>query len=133
MMTKRINKDYWDQLNDDLNNELNNILGTLKKDKEQKVIIHRGISGEFNIIVIEMPGVTKGCVDMDIETSTNTSVINIKASYDYAFMMAKKDIKLPIYVNGKIDIKSVSAEIKDGLLNIAYKYASTDKEKIEIK
>ena len=80
-----------------------------------------------------MPGVTKGCVDMDIETSTNTSVINIKASYDYAFMMAKKDIQLPIYVDGKIDVKSVSAEIKDGLLNIVYKHAPTDKEKIEIK
>ena len=125
----RIYDEYWNQLND----ELNNLIKASKKNKEQQVIVHRGVSGEFNIIVVEMPGVTKGCVDMDIETSTNTSVINIKASYDYAFMMAKKDIQLPIYVDGKIDIKSVSAEIKDGLLNIAYKYASTDKEKIEIK
>ena len=125
----RIYDEYWNQLND----ELNNLIKASKKNKEQQVIVHRGVSGEFNIIVVEMPGVTKGCVDMDIETSTNTSVINIKASYDYAFMMAKKDIQLPIYVDGKIDVKSVSAEIKDGLLNIAYKYASTDKEKIEIK
>lgn len=125
----RIYDEYWNQLND----ELNNLIKASKKSKEQQVIVHRGVSGEFNIIVVEMPGVTKGCVDMDIETSTNTSVINIKASYDYAFMMAKKDIQLPIYVDGKIDTKSVSAEIKDGLLNIAYKYASTDKEKIEIK
>lgn len=128
-MTNKLYDDYWSQLN----YELNNLIKTSKKEKEQQVIVHRGVSGEFNIIVIEMPGVTKGCVDMDIETSTNTSVINIKASYDYAFMMAKKDIQLPIYVDGKIDTKSVSAEIKDGLLNIAYKYASTDKEKIEIK
>lgn len=127
-MTK-LYDDYWSQLNYDLNN----LIKSSKKEKEQQVIVHRGISGEFNIIVVEMPGVTKGCVDMDIETSTNTSVINIKASYDYAFMMAKKDIQLPIYVDGKIDVKSVSAEVKDGLLNIAYKYASTDKEKIEIK
>ena len=127
-MTK-LYDDYWSQLN----YELNNLIKSSKKEKEQQVIVHRGVSGEFNIIVVEMPGVTKGCVDMDIETSTNTSVINIKASYDYAFMMAKKDIQLPIYVDGKIDTKSVSAEIKDGLLNIAYKYASTDKEKIEIK
>lgn len=127
-MTK-LYDDYWSQLN----YELNNLIKSSKKEKEQQVIVHRGISGEFNIIVVEMPGVTKGCVDMDIETSTNTSVINIKASYDYAFMMAKKDIQLPIYVDGKIDTKSVSAEIKDGLLNIAYKYASTDKEKIDIK
>ena len=125
----RIYDDYWNQLND----ELNNLIKASKKNKEQRVDVHRGVSGDFNVIVVEMPGVTKGCVDMDIETSTNTSVINIKASYDYAFMMAKKDIQLPIYVDGKIDIKSVSAEIKDGLLNIAYKYASTDKEKIEIK
>ena len=125
----RIYDEYWNQLND----ELNNLIKASKKNKEQQVIVHRGVSGEFNIIVVEMPGVTKGCVDMDIETSTNTSVINIQASYDYAFMMAKKDIKLPIYVDGKIDVKSVSAEIKDGLLNIAYKYTSTDKEKIEIK
>ena len=125
----RIYDEYWNQLND----ELNNLIKASKKNKEQHVIVHRGVSGDFNIIVVEMPGVTKGCVDMDIETSTNTSVINIKASYDYAFMMAKKDIQLPIYVDGKIDVKSVSAEIKDGLLNIAYKYASTDKEKIEIK
>ncbi len=129
MTRKTIYDDYWDQLN----NELNNLIKSTKKNKEQEVVVHRGVSGEFNIIVVEMPGVTKGCVDMDIETSTNTSVINIRASYDYAFMMAKKDIKLPIYVDGKIDTKSVSAEIKDGLLNIAYKYASTDKEKIEIK
>lgn len=128
-MTNKLYDDYWSQLN----YELNNLIKTSKKEKEQQVIVHRGVSGEFNIIVVEMPGVTKGCVDMDIETSTNTSVINIKASYDYAFMMAKKDIQLPIYVDGKIDTKSVSAEIKDGLLNIAYKYASTDKEKIEIK
>lgn len=128
-MTNKLYDDYWSQLN----YELNNLIKTSKKEKEQQVIVHRGVSGEFNIIVIEMPGVTKGCVDMDIETSTNTSIINIKASYDYAFMMAKKDIQLPIYVDGKIDTKSVSAEIKDGLLNIAYKYASTDKEKIEIK
>ena len=127
-MTK-LYDDYWSQLNYDLNN----LIKSSKKEKEQQVIVHRGISGEFNIIVVEMPGVTKGCVDMDIETSTNTSVINIKACYDYAFMMAKKDIQLPIYVDGKIDTKSVSAEIKDGLLNIAYKYASTDKEKIDIK
>ena len=125
----RTHNEYWDQLND----ELNNLIKASKKNKEQQVIIHRGVSGEFNIIVVEMPGVTKGCVDMDIETSTNASVINIKASYDYAFMMAKKDIQLPIYVDGKVDTKSVSAEVKDGLLNIAYKYASTDKEKIEIK
>ena len=128
-MTNKLYDDYWSQLN----YELNNLIKTSKKEKEQQVIVHRGVSGDFNIIVIEMPGVTKGCVDMDIETSTNTSVINIKASYDYAFMMAKKDIQLPIYVDGKIDVKSVSAEVKDGLLNIAYKYASTDKEKIEIK
>lgn len=128
-MPNKLYDDYWSQLN----YELNNLIKSSKKEKEQQVIVHRGVSGDFNIIVIEMPGVTKGCVDMDIETSTNTSVINIKASYDYAFMMAKKDIQLPIYVDGKIDIKSVSAEIKDGLLNIAYKYASTDKEKIEIK
>lgn len=128
-MTNKLYDDYWSQLN----YELNNLIKTSKKEKEQRVIVHRGVSGDFNIIVIEMPGVTKGCVDMDIETSTNTSVINIKASYDYAFMMAKKDIQLPIYVDGKIDTKSVSAEIKDGLLNIAYKYASTDKEKIDIK
>lgn len=128
-MTNKLHDDYWNQLN----YELNNLIKSSKKEKEQRVIVHRGVSGDFNIIVIEMPGVTKGCVDMDIETSTNTSVINIKASYDYAFMMAKKDIQLPIYVDGKIDTKSVSAEIKDGLLNIAYKYASTDKEKIDIK
>lgn len=128
-MTNNLYDDYWSQLN----YELNNLIKSSKKEKEQQVIVHRGVSGDFNIIVIEMPGVTKGCVDMDIETSTNTSVINIKASYDYAFMMAKKDIQLPIYVDGKIDTKSVSAEIKDGLLNIAYKYASTDKERIEIK
>lgn len=128
-MTNKLYDDYWNQLN----YELNNLIKSSKKEKEQQVIVHRGVSGDFNIIVIEMPGVTKGCVDMDIETSTNTSVINIKASYDYAFMMAKKDIQLPIYVDGKIDVKSVSAEIKDGLLNIAYKYTSTDKEKIEIK
>ena len=128
-MTSKLHDDYWNQLN----YELNNLIKSSKKEKEQRVIVHRGVSGDFNIIVIEMPGVTKGCVDMDIETSTNTSVINIKASYDYAFMMAKKDIQLPIYVDGKIDTKSVSAEVKDGLLNIAYKYASTDKEKIEIK
>lgn len=128
-MTNKLHDDYWNQLN----YELNNLIKASKKEKEQRVIVHRGVSGDFNIIVIEMPGVTKGCVDMDIETSTNTSVINIKASYDYAFMMAKKDIQLPIYVDGKIDTKSVSAEIKDGLLNIAYKYASTDKEKIDIK
>ena len=125
----RIYEDYWKQLD----NELNNLIKSAKKDKEKQVIVHRGVSGEFNIIVVEMPEATKGCVDMDIETSTNKSVINIRASYDYAFMMARKDIELPIYVDGKIDIKSVSAEIKDGLLNIAYKYASTDKEKIEIK
>lgn len=128
-MPNKLYDDYWNQLN----YELNNLIKSSKKEKEQQVIVHRGVSGDFNIIVIEMPGVTKGCVDMDIETSTNTSVINIKASYDYAFMMAKKDIQLPIYVDGKIDVKSVSAEVKDGLLNIAYKYASTDKEKIEIK
>lgn len=128
-MTNKLHYDYWNQLD----YELNNLIKSSKKEKEQQVIVHRGVSGDFNIIVIEMPGVTKGCVDMDIETSTNTSVINIKASYDYAFMMAKKDIQLPIYVDGKIDVKSVSAEVKDGLLNIAYKYASTDKEKIEIK
>ncbi len=125
----RIHDEYWKKLDD----ELNNLIKASKKNKEQQVIVHRGVSGDFNIIVVEMPGVTKGCVDMDIETSTNASVINIKASYDYAFMMAKKDIQLPIYVDGKIDTKSVTAEIKDGLLNIAYKYASTDKEKIEIK
>ena len=128
-MANKLHDDYWNQLN----YELNNLIKSSKKEKEQRVIVHRGVSGDFNIIVVEMPGVTKGCVDMDIETSTNTSVINIKASYDYAFMMAKKDIQLPIYVDGKIDTKSVSAEVKDGLLNIAYKYASTDKEKIEIK
>lgn len=128
-MTNKLHDDYWIQLD----YELNKLIKSSKKEKEQRVIVHRGVSGDFNIIVVEMPGVTKGCVDMDIETSTNTSVINIKASYDYAFMMAKKDIQLPIYVDGKIDTKSVSAEIKDGLLNIAYKYASTDKEKIDIK
>ena len=54
----------------------------------------------------------------------NILVINI--SLRLCFMYKK--IFNSIYVTVK-DIKSVSAEIKDGLLNIAYKYTSTDKEK----
>ena len=116
--------------------ELEKMIVESKSAQEKYCKIHRGSFGNGKYaIVIEAPGVTKNDIEITIDNYEQKSIIELKAKYEYAYLMAKKDMVMPIFVDGNIDTDSVEAEVKDGLISIIYGLKNKDiiKKKNKIK